>query len=86
MKQSSFAAVLAILGSLWMSLVILKGWYSLAIMTNYFGMLATHVVGYKGIAPSAMTVWMFNLWLVLTSAIEWAAIGLLIRRALRVRS
>jgi hypothetical protein len=84
MKRSTTVAVFALLGALWMALVLYMGWFSLAFATNYPGMLAANLVRYKGVAPSSMMVWMFNLWLILTSALEWVAVGLLMRRILRL--
>lgn len=61
MKRSTTIAVLALLGALWMVLVLYMGWFSLAITTNYPGMFAARFVRFKGIAPSSMTVWMLHL-------------------------
>ena len=72
-------AILAVGGALWMALVINRGWISLAVQTNYLGMFASRFVQYRGIAPSSTTVWMFYAWLVVTSALEWVIVGLLVR-------
>jgi hypothetical protein len=62
--------------------VIYMGWVPLAITTNYLGTHAARFVQYRGIAPSSMTVWMFNVWLIVTSALEWVIAGLLLRRVM----
>lgn len=72
-------AILALAGALWMVLVIERGWVPLAFKTNYLGTLAGRFVQYRGIAPSSTTVWMFNLWRVVTSALEWVIVGLVLR-------
>jgi len=78
----TLTAILAVAGALWMALVIYKGWVPLAFKTNYLGMLGAHFVQYRGIAPPPTTVWMFNVWLVVTSALQWAIVGLLIHSAI----
>lgn len=72
-------AMLALAGALWMALVINRGWVFLAFKTNYLGMLAGRLVECRGIAPSLTTVWIFNVWLVVTSALECVILGLLVR-------
>ena len=70
--------IAALVGAAWMTLVIVEGWYRLAMRTNYPGMLFARFVRYRGIAPSATIVSLFNVWLVLTSALQWAVIASLI--------
>jgi hypothetical protein len=69
--------ILGLAGAAWMTFVLYRGSLSLAIVSNYPGMLTARWVHYRGIAPSSATVWMFNVWLVLTSALEWAAVGII---------
>jgi hypothetical protein len=52
-------------------------------ISNYPGVFAARWVQYRGIAPSAAIAWGSNIWLVLTRAIEWEAIGLAVSFALR---
>ena len=66
-----------------MIIVLVSGSLSLARISNYPGVFAARWVQYRGIAPSAAIVWGFNIWLVLTSAIEWAVVGLLLRFVVR---
>jgi hypothetical protein len=69
--------VLAIAGAAWMGLVEYVGSLRLATMTNYLGYwLALKCVRYRGIAPSVWTLWLFNGMLVITSSLQWVAIGL----------
>jgi hypothetical protein len=69
--------VLAIAGAAWMGLVEYVGSLRLATMSNYLGYwLALKCVRYRGMAPSVWTLWLFNGLLVITSSLEWVAVGL----------
>ena len=59
---------------------------SLALFSNYPGAFAARWVQYRGIGPSAGTIFAFNIWLVLTSALEWIVVGLIVRSLVRIRS
>jgi hypothetical protein len=58
----------------------------LARMSNYPGVFAARWVQYRGIAPSAGIVLAFNIWLVLTSGLEWIVVGLVVRSTICLRS
>ena len=58
----------------------------LAKVSNYPGVFAPRWVQYRAIAPSAGAVVVFNIWLVLTSALEWIAVDLVVRSTNRLRS
>ncbi len=77
-----WAMVFAIAGALWMILVLWFGSLRLAILSNYPGAFAARWVQYRGIGPSPTLVYTFNVWLVLTSSIEWVVIGLVVRALL----
>jgi len=63
-----------------MIFVLNRGSLRLAIATNYPGMvMANHWIQYKGIAPPSDLIWLFDAWLVVTSALLWIAVGLAIR-------
>src|SRR5215813_7707670 len=66
-----------------MILVLWLGSLHLARLSNYPGTFAARWVQFRGIAPSPALIRGFNVWLVLTSAIEWVAIGLVLRTLLR---
>ena len=78
--------VLGIAGAAWMALVEYLGSLRLATISNYLGLwLVRQLVSYRGIAaPSVWTVWLFNGLLVVTSSIQWVAIGL-VAMAIRKR-
>ena len=78
-----WAVIFAVAGALWMILVLRFGSLPLAVFSNYPGAFSTRWVRYRGIGPSPMLVHAFNVWLVLTSAIEWILIGLALRAVLR---
>ena len=68
--------VLGIAGAAWMGLVEYVGSLHLATISNYLGYwLARKCVSYS-IAPSVWTLWLFNGVLVITSALQWVALGL----------
>ena len=69
--MKKWAVGLAVAGALWMIVVLASRSLSLAKISNYPGVFTSTWVQYRGIAPSPMMVWAFNLWLILTSAIEW---------------
>ena len=75
--------VFAVAGALWMILVLWFGSLRLAILSNYPGAFAARWVQYRGIGPSPTLVYAFNVWLVLTSSVEWVLIGLALRVVLR---
>ena len=68
--------ILAFAGAAWMTFVLYRGSLSLAFVSNYPGVYAARWVHFRGIAPSLATVRMFNVWLVLTSALEWVTVGM----------
>jgi hypothetical protein len=84
--MTKWAVILGSAGALWMVLVLYSKSLPLAMVSNYPGVFAARWVQYRGIAPSAGSVLAFNIWLVLTSALEWIAVGLLIRSTIRFRS
>ncbi len=81
--MKKWVVVLGLAGAIWMIFVIYSGHPFLAVVTNYPGMFAARWVQYRGIAPSSLVVLMFNTWLVLTSCLEWIAVGLLGRAIAR---
>lgn len=81
--MKKWAAILGLGGALWMIIVLTTGSLFLAKISNYPGIFAVRWVQYRGIAPSSAMIWGFNVWLVLTSAIEWIAVGLGLRAARR---
>jgi hypothetical protein len=46
-----------------------------ALLSNYFGVIVGQRVQFRGIAPPPWFVWAFDIWLVLTSAIQWMVIA-----------
>jgi hypothetical protein len=76
-------AIFGVAGALWMILVLQSGSFALATFSNYPGTFAARWVQYRGIAPPPALIWAFNVWLILTSAIEWVAVGLTLRAVLR---
>jgi hypothetical protein len=84
--MKKWAIILGLAGALWMVFVLYSKSLSLALVSNYPGAYAARFVQYRGIGPSAGTILAFNVWLVLTSALEWIAVGLIIRSLLRMRS
>lgn len=81
--MKKWAAILAIAGAVWMVLVLYSGSLFLATVSNYPGVFAARWIQYRGIAPCSALVWSFNIWIVLTSAIEWMAVGLVVRAMAR---
>jgi hypothetical protein len=73
------ALILGLAGALWMVFVLYSKSLALARASNYPGIFAAKWVQYRGIAPSAGTVLAFNIWLVLTSALESIAVDLVVR-------
>jgi hypothetical protein len=70
------------LGAMWMLMVLRIGSLRLAGISNYGGLWLTYHLPwfqYRGIAPSSTFVWMFDLWLVATSAIQWIIAALILR-------
>jgi hypothetical protein len=84
--MKKWALILGLAGALWMVFVLYSKSLSLAFVSNYPGVFAARWVQYRGIAPSVETIFAFNVWLVLTSALEWIAVGLIIRSLLRMPS
>lgn len=78
-----WAGIFAVAGALWMIVVLRFGSLPLARLSNYPGAFAARWVQYRGIGPSPALVWAFDVWLVLTSSIEWVVIGLALRAMLR---
>ena len=81
--MKKWAGILAVAGALWMTLVLRFGSLRLARLSNYPGAFGARWVQYRGIGPSPALVLAFNIWLVLTSSIEWVVIGLALRAVLR---
>ena len=77
--MKKWAVGLAVAGALWMIVVLASRSLSLAKISNYPGVFTSTWVQYRGIAPSSMMVWAFNVWLVPISAIEWIVVGLGLR-------
>ena len=75
-----WAAIFGVAGALWMILVLQSGSFALATFSNHPSIFAARWVQYRGIAPSPTLILGFNVWLVLTSAIEWVAVGLTLWR------
>jgi hypothetical protein len=81
-----FCIILGLLGAAWMAFVIYRGSLRLAIATNYPGMVTANLlVRYRGIAPSVQDIWLFNALLVLSSALLWIAVGLVLRAIIQSR-
>jgi hypothetical protein len=83
--MKKWALILGLAGALWMVLVLCSKSLSLALVSNYPGVFAARWVQYRGIAPSAGTIFAFNVWLVLTSALEWIAVVLIVRSLVSMR-
>lgn len=81
--MKKWAVIFAVAGGVWMILVLQFGSVPLARLSNYPGTFAARWVHFRGITPSRALVLAFNVWLVLTSAVEWAAVGLSLRAVLR---
>ena len=77
--MKKWAIALSVAGALWMIVVLTSGSLFLAQISNYPGVFSSRWLQYRGIAPSQVTVWTFNFWLVLTSAVEWNVVGLAVR-------
>ena len=80
-----WALIPGLAGALWMVFVLYSKSVPLARASNYPGVCSARWVQYRGIGPSAGTVLAFNIWLVLTSAVEWIAVGLIVRSTIRWR-
>ena len=78
-----WAVILGLAGAVWMLFVILVGDNYLAMVTNYPGLCAARWVRRIGIGPSSLVLCILDIWLVLTSALEWIAVGLLGRAVTR---
>ena len=74
--MKKWAALLALAGAGWMTVVLYSGSLFVATISNYPGIFAARWVQFRGIAPSSAIVWVPTVWLVLTSSIEWVAVGL----------
>lgn len=81
--MKKLTAALAFAGAVWMIVVLSTRSLLLARLSNYPGVLAANWVQYRGIAPSSTMIWGFDLWLVLTSAMEWIAVGLGVRATVK---
>ena len=81
--MKKYIAIFGIAGALWMIILLQIGSFRLAWLTDYPGIFATRWVQYKGIAPPLAFIWGFNIWLVITSAIEWILVGLALRIVVR---
>lgn len=68
---------------MWMIVVLQFGSLPLARLSNYPGTFAARWVHFRGIAPSSALVWAFNVWFVVTSAVEWVVVGLTLRAVFR---
>jgi hypothetical protein len=77
-----WAGIFAVAGAVWMILVLRFGSLPLARLSNYLGAFSARWVQYRGIGPSPALIFAFNVWLILTSSIEWVVIGLALRAVL----
>ena len=77
--MKKWALILGLAGASWMVFVLYSNSLPLARVSNYPGVFVARWIQYRGIAPSTGTVLAFNNWLVLTSALEWIAVGLVVR-------
>jgi hypothetical protein len=84
--MKKWALILGLAGGLWMASVLYIKSLPLALYSNYPGAFAARWIRYRGIGPSARTIFAFNIWLVLTSALEWIVVGLIVRSLLRMRA
>jgi hypothetical protein len=84
-RMKRWALILGLAGALWMVFALYSKSLLLAVVSNYPGAFAARWVQFRGIAPSAETILAFNVWLVITSALEWIAVGLIVRLFLRLR-
>lgn len=84
--MKKWALILGLAGAFWMVFVLYSNSLPLARVSNYPGVFAARWVQYRGIAPSTGTVLAFNIWLVMTSALEWIAVGLVVRSTVRLLS
>lgn len=84
--MKKWAIGLGVAGAPWMIIVLTTGSLVLAKVSNYPGVFTARCVQYRGIAPSSGIVWAFNVWLILTSAVEWVVVGLGLRAVLLVFS
>jgi hypothetical protein len=82
--MKKWALILGLAGALWMVFVLHSKSLPLARVSNYPGVFAARGVQYRGIAPSDGIVLAFNIWLVLTSALEWILLGLVVRSTVRL--
>jgi hypothetical protein len=80
--MKKWAAVFAFAGAVWMIVLLATRSFFLANISNYPGVFAARWIQYRGIAPPLWMIWSFNVWLVITSAIEWMLVGLVLRAAL----
>ena len=83
------AVILGLLGAAWMAVIVYSGSLRLVIVTDYPGlvtanMLLNILVRSRGIAPPVQVVWLFNAWLILSSALLWIGVGLLVRAIIKV--
>jgi hypothetical protein len=76
--------LLGLLGAAWMALAIQIVAVRAVFLTNYIGYRTAVMLPQIGREiPLWQDVWIFNSWLVLTSAIEWALVGFVIQFAIR---
>ena len=76
--------LLGLLGAGWMALAIQIVAVRAIFFTNYIGYRTALMLPQIGREiPLWQDVWIFNSWLVLTSAIEWALVGFVIQFAIR---
>jgi hypothetical protein len=85
-RMKKWALGLGLAGALWMVFVLYSKSLPLARVSNYPGVFGARWVHLKGIAPSAETVLAFDIWLVVTNALEWIAVGLVARSTIRFLS
>src|SRR6185369_6005125 len=64
-----------LLGAIWMVFLIHSRQIQLAYSSNYPGFLALRSTRFRGIAPPPWMVWGANVWMVLSSGIEWAVVA-----------
>jgi hypothetical protein len=78
------AVILGLLGAEWMAVIVCSGSLRLAIATDYPGLVAANMlVRSRGIVPSVQMVWLFNACLILSSALLWIGVGLLVRAIIK---
>jgi hypothetical protein len=79
-KTSLYIAFWGTAGALWMACVLHTVWLRGAIFTDYVGFWSAHYLPrFRGLAPIS-DVYLFNAWMIATSAVQWMILGWLVRR------